>query len=307
MPDVMEIPEDVSEQPVGGTGYEPAGTRAGFYYAGPVEGEDSARAAWNTGPISQAPVQMEAPDLRGNYLAHRAALDWDAAHSAAQFEREAREAYTQAQTAQQLKAVQAAERFTRQNQIASAVRSGMPLSDAVVRYGAGLATGDMAGYSHYLPAPQARVIDLPGVGKAVQTGARVQFPPANAGLPEGPIKGEQIMDEVGNPIQGYRAVRSRTGVHILRQDNPKSVEPRVSVKIAGENPLSPEASLTGPLSQVRPLAGTNLPVSLRATEAPALEGQRKAVGGYKIGATYKGGLKYLGGDPKDPNSWDHGQ
>jgi hypothetical protein len=32
--------------------------------------------------------------------------------------------------------------------------------------------------------------------------------------------------------------------------------------------------------------------------------QRKAEGGYKIGVVYKGGLKYLGGDPNDESSWE---
>jgi hypothetical protein len=31
---------------------------------------------------------------------------------------------------------------------------------------------------------------------------------------------------------------------------------------------------------------------------------RKAVGGYKIGIVYRGGLKYLGGDPNDESSWE---
>lgn len=31
---------------------------------------------------------------------------------------------------------------------------------------------------------------------------------------------------------------------------------------------------------------------------------RRAVGNYKIGTVYKGGLKYLGGDPNDPASWE---
>lgn len=32
--------------------------------------------------------------------------------------------------------------------------------------------------------------------------------------------------------------------------------------------------------------------------------ERKAMGGYKIGLVYKGGLKYLGGDPNDESSWE---
>lgn len=31
---------------------------------------------------------------------------------------------------------------------------------------------------------------------------------------------------------------------------------------------------------------------------------RKEVGGYKIGVVYKGGLRYLGGDPNDESSWE---
>jgi len=32
--------------------------------------------------------------------------------------------------------------------------------------------------------------------------------------------------------------------------------------------------------------------------------ERKAVGGYKIGVVYRGGLRYLGGDPNDEKSWE---
>jgi multidrug efflux pump subunit AcrA (membrane-fusion protein) len=39
-----------------------------------------------------------------------------------------------------------------------------------------------------------------------------------------------------------------------------------------------------------------------ADEKPA-DQSKTAQGGYKIGATYKGGLKYLGGDPNDQSSW----
>lgn len=38
--------------------------------------------------------------------------------------------------------------------------------------------------------------------------------------------------------------------------------------------------------------------------APAAAPARKAEGGYKVGAVYKGGLRYLGGDPKDEQSWE---
>lgn len=33
-------------------------------------------------------------------------------------------------------------------------------------------------------------------------------------------------------------------------------------------------------------------------------GGKTAQGGYKIGVVYKGGLKYTGGDPKDPENWE---
>lgn len=39
------------------------------------------------------------------------------------------------------------------------------------------------------------------------------------------------------------------------------------------------------------------------TNAPT-DNARKAVGAYKIGTVYKGGLRYLGGDPNDEASWE---
>lgn len=44
-------------------------------------------------------------------------------------------------------------------------------------------------------------------------------------------------------------------------------------------------------------------VSPQQPAAPVAEAKREAVGGYKIGTRYKGGLIYLGGDPKSQDSW----
>jgi hypothetical protein len=57
----------------------------------------------------------------------------------------------------------------------------------------------------------------------------------------------------------------------------------------------------GAPSWVPPTAPPAAPISA----APSLGAQ--AMGGYKIGTRYKGGLIYLGGDPNDPNSWQQTQ
>ena len=61
----------------------------------------------------------------------------------------------------------------------------------------------------------------------------------------------------------------------------------------------PEFARTNAITQ----AVLNMP-GAGTTNAPvAALTERKAVGGYKIGAVYSGGLKYLGGDPNDEGSW----
>lgn len=76
--------------------------------------------------------------------------------------------------------------------------------------------------------------------------------------------------------------------------------------------------VTGRADLIRPQTGTGTDLqSLVAARQKQLAGgtkpstavdktktERKAEGGYKIGLVYKGGLKYLGGDPKDESSWE---
>jgi hypothetical protein len=63
-----------------------------------------------------------------------------------------------------------------------------------------------------------------------------------------------------------------------------------------DNPTNSVESVLGQYDKQFPVAtktGTNPPPTTNKT----------AMKGYKIGATYKGGLKYLGGDPNDETSW----
>lgn len=53
-----------------------------------------------------------------------------------------------------------------------------------------------------------------------------------------------------------------------------------------------------------PTVLTNITTRLPAGGQPA---GKKAEGGYKIGARYKGGLKYLGGDPNDQSNWERAE
>ena len=59
-----------------------------------------------------------------------------------------------------------------------------------------------------------------------------------------------------------------------------------------------------PPTPAPPSSDGSAAASLKSTTGTSpLPESRKAVGDYKIGATYKGGWKYLGGDPNDEASW----
>ena len=78
---------------------------------------------------------------------------------------------------------------------------------------------------------------------------------------------------------------------------------------AGTPPPAPDASLppadASPWSPFNPggltAGGVPVPQQSLGEQFPV---KREASSGYKIGATYKGGLKYLGGDPNDESSWE---
>jgi hypothetical protein len=72
-------------------------------------------------------------------------------------------------------------------------------------------------------------------------------------------------------------------------------------ELGGTSPFSLSYPSGSPEAQAFLKSQTNVPPELRGGGGST---SRPAVGKYKIGAVYKGGLKYLGGDPNDDASWE---
>jgi hypothetical protein len=124
--------------------------KPGFMYMGSVEGEAPARARWNAQPVMEAPERP--PDMGAAY-ARQDALAFAASKSAAEQERNIRESYMAAQTAQQQKAVQAAERNIAMNDINRRVAAGEPMADALMRNASRLSSGDFRNLAGTVPKP----------------------------------------------------------------------------------------------------------------------------------------------------------
>lgn len=85
----------------------------------------------------------------------------------------------------------------------------------------------------------------------------------------------------------------------------KTTDPNVKVNLPGQTaPITMSRSQAQAVIPTLPKELQDDPVNKSVMSAGAPRGtSRQAVGKYKIGATYKGGLKYLGGDPTDEASW----
>ncbi len=90
------------------------------------------------------------------------------------------------------------------------------------------------------------------------------------------------------------------------------VEPPVprfsNVPLNPDQPEGAKVSMRADSPMVNQVMGTNAPAwagtnyMARGMSAPAPS--PKPGKGYKVGAVYKGGLRYMGGDPQDENSWE---
>ncbi len=73
------------------------------------------------------------------------------------------------------------------------------------------------------------------------------------------------------------------------------------IQLPGQKPIYREKTGTG--DSIDEILKKRLQEKNKSTTVDKPK-ERKAQGGYKIGVVYKGGLKYLGGDPTDEKSWE---
>jgi hypothetical protein len=88
-------------------------------------------------------------------------------------------------------------------------------------------------------------------------------------------------------------------LHVIKGDNKKEMSPSQLQSIAkdleAKNADDPDAA------SIRSFLTAKAEKQITADKPAA---PKAAMGGYKINTVYKGGLKYLGGDPKDQNNWE---
>lgn len=91
-----------------------------------------------------------------------------------------------------------------------------------------------------------------------------------------------------------------SSLHVIKGASAKEVSPAIALQVAKE--LSDKNPAKVVIMNMLTSKATNAPAATVAAPASKAE-----MGGYKIGTTYKGGLKYLGGDPNDQNNWQKAQ
>ncbi len=111
-------------------------------------------------------------------------------------------------------------------------------------------------------------------------------------LPSSPAKFGDKYKIGKNVFQSFSPTKLPPGARIQIGDDVQTGEPTLADKMKIANARFGNAPWSIPTA--------NLAASGGDINAP----YPKASGGYKIGAKYKGGLKYLGGDPNDEASWE---
>lgn len=260
MPPVLE--EYANEEPIGGTGFELAGTSPGFMYTGPVAGEDQARADWNQQAIAGAPIPER--DLSGNAYARTTALQFDADKAEAEAQRNIEYAYNQARTSQQMKAVEAARQMQGRYAIQRDIARGVPMAQAITKHYGSLSPADVravTGLEKELePDPVPTVRDFgEGIGKAVVTGRQVRFPPVTGVTANGPVQGEPLLDpQTQEPVPNKLVVRSRNGgFHIVDTAPPRTPPMTGKVTLPGPNQYTPGPTISGPVEGMARYGVTN--------------------------------------------------
>lgn len=260
--------EFANDEVMGGTGEELAANRPGFFYAGPVAGESSARQSWN----EQTPMEVPAPlDYSGNAYARQAALDFDRRKAQADAEREIEYAYKEANTAQQRKAIEMAVNYQKQQQARQLMDSGMSAPEAAMQSGLFSTGRDLLAYDKLQRPTMPVVQDFgEGIGKAIVTGSgQVRFPPVMANSPSGPVQGEPLLDpQTQEPVPNKLVVRSRNGgFHIIDTAPPRVPTTTARVQLPGPDALTPGPTLSGPVENMARYGVTNFS-NLNPASAP---------------------------------------
>lgn len=126
-----------------------------------------------------------------------------------------------------------------------------------------------------------------------------KLPPKTAPLPAAGIQYEREADQLDQQAKKLEATDPETAKGMHESANRLREKNKVGPTGFVRTTVGPDL-FTG---QTATNITTQVPFGTGTPPGPVTAAPRVAKGGYIIGGTYKGGLKYLGGEPTDPNSW----
>jgi hypothetical protein len=176
--------------------------------------------------------------------------------------------------------------------------AGMPENEALSRFGPAM-------FGRPMPAAPASKYIRGANGEILQEGPQglTQVRPPNPPPPE-----MQTVTEVTPAVKevpGSPGVPGSKGLPVLGWGSQPAIPAvpaqaaKPEIRTTRKVPISAPGSVQPPAT-----AGTGTIPPVVAPPNTLTTGPRQAMGGYKIGTTYRGGLKYIGGDPKLESSWE---